>query len=99
MTKLCASCRIINRDAAIFCRGCAKRFTSDCSHRDIETGATPVAAIEANPMLRRIDHPARLWDFTINSNWPRRAPHIELTTVLLSAIVAGCAFLLWYMGG
>ena len=98
MTKICTACHLTNRDVAIFCRGCAKRFASDHSQRDNDTAATSVLAIGIRPALQRTGQGARLWNFALASNWHRRTSQIDLSTLLLSAIVAGCAFLLWYMG-
>ena len=51
MTKICTACHLTNRDVAIFCRGCAKRFASDHSQRDNDIAATSVLAIGIRPAL------------------------------------------------
>ncbi len=89
MSKPCPSCQLSNRDVAVFCRGCATRFP---------THATAAPAQPAQKAPRRTPHALRDLQSGLGGMWPRQKPQVDWPTLLLSAVVAVCAFLLWYMG-
>jgi hypothetical protein len=102
MTKHCASCRQVNRDAAIYCRSCATRFSDGprngwppgSDHRTLDA-----RVVDLRGSSKQLGETWRRYlSGAAEVDWARLVPEADPATWLLSAVVAVCAFLLWYMG-